>query len=77
MTWRSRAACRGGGTGDFFGTSLKANPSVVPSCCAECPVRTECREHGLRYEEFGTWGGRTQAELHAERRERGIRLPRF
>lgn len=77
MTWRPRAACLGKGTDAFFGKGAKSSPDEAPAICQSCPVRRQCLEHGLRYEEHGTWGGIPQHKLQAMRKARGIRLPRF
>ena len=42
--------------------------------CAECPVRDLCRDWGMDYEEFGIWGGMTEAERRKARKAAGIRF---
>ena len=36
--------------------------------CDSCPVLSDCREWGLRYERFGVWGGMTPNERWDERK---------
>lgn len=42
--------------------------------CSACPILEECREHAIKHEEYGFWGGMSQDERKAERRRRGIIL---
>lgn len=44
--------------------------------CAACPVRVECLEFALTYDErYGVWGGLTQKELDRLRRRCAARRP--
>lgn len=40
--------------------------------CGRCPVKDQCLEHALVYEEHGIWGGTTPRERKKLRKERGI-----
>lgn len=80
--WTARAACRDHpidlwfppqGDDRFDRTVQAANAEAV-AICRTCPVITECREHGIRHEEHGTWGGlsaRERARIRKQRRNRG------
>lgn len=43
--------------GDYFYTVEAAK-----QLCAGCPIKAQCAAYGLRWEEFGIWGGMTPAE---------------
>lgn len=68
--WRDRAACRGASP-DLFFSVLPADVKAAKAICAGCPVRQECLEFALHSgEEYGTWGGLSEDELHVARRPR-------
>ncbi len=77
--WMDDAACKGE-TDLFFGNGLERGGrrhntvAKAKAICAECPVIDPCREHAVRYESYGIWGGMSQRQLKAERRRRGISL---
>lgn len=64
-TWQQEAACRGN-TNRFF---LSAFERLAKATCAECPVRYECQQAGMR-EEFGIFGGLTPEERERVRQKR-------
>jgi WhiB family redox-sensing transcriptional regulator len=71
LAWRSQAKCLGAGNEPFFpdrGEPLEWAQKV----CGGCRVREQCREHGLRHEKHGIWGGLSERERRRIRRERGI-----
>lgn len=71
--WRAQAACHGCDTDVFFiGRGEDARPAKV--ICAQCPVRRECLDWGLRHEKFGVWGGESADARERMRARRGIRL---
>jgi WhiB family redox-sensing transcriptional regulator len=47
----------------------RAEP-VVFALCAGCPVAVRCREWGIEHQELGIWGGTTELERRAIRRDR-------
>lgn len=71
------AACAEVGTEAFYPTgppdSIHAN--AAKAVCAQCPILDECRDHALRWEAFGIWGGMTQTERTRRRVELGIPEP--
>lgn len=64
INWMDKAACQGYDVDLFFGDS-RSFSSTAKGICETCPVKQECLEYGLLYEEFGVWGGST----HVERRK--------
>lgn len=80
LDWRDDGACTGmtetHGAAEvsaiFFperGASLKRARAI----CAECPVAEQCLEHALTLpERFGIWGGKSEKERRAMRKERGL-----
>ena len=69
-----RAACRDAPTEWFYpprGGHGRRTAEAL-RLCAGCPVRDECRRHGSkrgRREAGGIWGGETDAQRRARRRE--------
>lgn len=69
--WQLHGACRSGGASLFFhppgerGEAHDAREAAAKAVCAGCPVRSECRRHALETrEQYGVWGGLTEAERH-------------
>lgn len=66
VLWQDRAACRGHGE-LFFGpegerlADRQAREAAAVTLCEFCPVRRECEVAGMA-QEYGTWGGLTEAE---------------
>lgn len=81
-SWWRRAACRGLPTGLFY-PPPEGSAAEALAVCARCSVRAACEQHALEMgEEYGIWGGRTEAERArmqrdgaASRRRRGRRGP--
>jgi WhiB family redox-sensing transcriptional regulator len=70
-TWHRWAACRGRGT-DAFIVGKGGDYRTAKELCALCVVRTECLEMALADVELvGLWGGSTEKERIAMRRNRG------
>ena len=80
--WTARAACRNHPIGlwfpprgdDRFDRTVQAAQAEAIAICHTCPVITECREHGIRHEDYGVWGGLTapqRARIRKQRRNRG------
>lgn len=44
--------------------------------CRTCPIETKCRDYALRHYVAGIWGGTTERQRQAIRRERGIAIQR-
>lgn len=74
VDWSDRAACAGMDQRIFYlerGYSSKEAREI----CGRCPVRSECLEYALENKEsFGLWGGTSERERRAMRRERRLRL---
>jgi WhiB family redox-sensing transcriptional regulator len=79
--WTAQATCRGYEPSLWFPTGgstweeRKAFRFAV-DICKSCPVRDECLKYSLHYEREGIWGGRTQREREALRRQLRIDLVR-
>jgi WhiB family transcriptional regulator, redox-sensing transcriptional regulator len=56
------------------GPQALLNLPILRKLCADCPILTECREHAVRHELYGFWGGLTMKERKKERKRRGITL---
>jgi WhiB family redox-sensing transcriptional regulator len=69
--WQYAAACRG--REDLFftrdgerGRSRRSRETAAKEICRTCPVVTQCQRHALRTrEEYGVWGGLSEADRHA------------
>lgn len=81
--WRERAACRGYPLRWWFPVSRRGRRPdrhlVIVSeleraqaleLCATCPVRDDCLDYAIRYDEVGIWGGTTDRERRRIRRSR-------
>lgn len=67
-SWQKHAACRGLPTGLFYPPTDAAAAAAL-AVCTRCPVRAACEQHALATgEEYGIWGGRTEAERARIRR---------
>ena len=42
--------------------------------CGECSVMEQCREYAINYERLGFWGGLTERQRAAVRRDRELKL---
>ena len=69
MKWMLRGAC----------ATFKANPDIfyeegnettAKAFCAICPVIMRCREWAMTHDEYGVWGGTSDADRRAVRRVR-------
>jgi WhiB family redox-sensing transcriptional regulator len=71
-------ACAGINTELFFlhpGESATVYRQLKP-ICDSCPVLEQCRDHALRHELYGFWGGMNADQRQRMRRELGIVLER-
>jgi WhiB family transcriptional regulator, redox-sensing transcriptional regulator len=68
--WQQRAACRGDNASVFY-PPLRFEPKheqrrreqAAKAICRACPVREQCLDHALRFDErHGIWGGMTDTE---------------
>lgn len=78
MDWRHEAACRDVDPEIFFpvGTSGPALAQIeaAKAICETCGVREPCLEWALRTgQDSGVWGGLTEDERRALRRDRAVR----
>jgi WhiB family redox-sensing transcriptional regulator len=68
--WAEHAACRGL-PGDLMVPADQATVEEAKKVCARCPVTDLCLEHALATnEQHGVWGGKSERERVAIRRER-------
>ena len=80
-SWRTRAICRDTDPDLFFpvGTTGQALVQIARAkeVCDECPVKLECLEYALETnQDSGIWGGLSEEERRAIRRERAARARR-
>lgn len=75
--WQHRGLCRRSSPELFFHPEGERGPAArwrerrAVAICQACPVLDACREHALRVgEPYGVWGGMTEEEREAVRRER-------
>ena len=47
---------------------------MAKSICRRCPHQAECAEWGIQNEDFGIWGGLTESNRRAIRRQKRIEL---
>lgn len=68
--WLDAAACKDMDSEVFFpGRGMDLQPAK--QVCKRCPIKELCLEYALRNEEkFGVWGGTSERERRAMRRER-------
>ena len=73
-SWHGKAACNDIDTYKFYvGRGHKVNQEVSDAC-ATCPVKDECLQHALEYEDYGYWAGTNPVQRSKMRRQLGIRL---
>ena len=64
------ANCKGTNQDDFF-PERGSSTVIAKKICSECKVQKECLEYAVeRKERFGIWGGKSERERRAIRRER-------
>lgn len=68
----SEAYCAGYDPDLFFPERGEDARPAKAVCMSGCPLLHECREHGLRYERFGVWGGLSERERIKIRRQRNL-----
>jgi WhiB family transcriptional regulator, redox-sensing transcriptional regulator len=64
--WRDRGACRDleQPVMDAFFVNTEDGDQVAVAICQQCPVRAECLAFAVASgEQYGVWGGRTQAQV--------------
>ena len=79
--WRDRAICVGVETKVFFPDMVSSDKVWIRAreLCSECPVRNDCLESALRFEDledkWGMFGGMTPHERASirDKRRRGIK----
>lgn len=70
LDWQRDAACRGDDAAAFYPplrTESKPERAereqAAKAVCAACPVRDECLDHAIRFDErYGIWGGLNDIE---------------
>ena len=68
--WYKDANCKGSNQDDFF-PERGSSTVIAKKICSECKVQKECLEYAVeRKERFGIWGGKSERERRAIRRER-------
>lgn len=77
LSWMTDAACKGvypknPEDPDIFFPEQGKSAEWARAICADCPVKAQCLEYGL-WDSEGVFGGSTDAERRALRKERGGR----
>ena len=73
-SWHGHAACKDIDTHEFYvGRGHKVNKEVSDACKV-CPVKEQCLQHALEYEDYGYWAGTNPVQRGKMRRQLGIRL---
>jgi WhiB family redox-sensing transcriptional regulator len=77
--WADDGACKGKDPAMWFplGGNTWEERKIIREAikiCETCPVQQECLDHSLAWEQQGIWGGKTQRERDAIRRQRNIAL---
>lgn len=76
----STAACRSGrcacatrsAATDPAARNVRQRAVLAIRICRTCPIETQCLDYALRHYVTGIWGGTTERQRQAIRRERGI-----
>jgi hypothetical protein len=78
-SWQHNAVCKNSskdmGNYDVFYPQIgRGLQKKIYLMCEECPVKPECLNHALQYEEYGYWAGTSSKERKKIRKELGIKL---
>lgn len=74
QTWKKQGNCYGPTPrDDLFFSSGNKNKQDRERICAPCPVRLQCLEYAIMYDEKGVWGNTTESE----RKRLVTKLPGF
>ncbi len=68
-----KGRCRGYEKPDVFFPEYDAPSSTAwpkENLCARCPVRVECLDYAMETDQFGVWGGTSEAERRSLKRPR-------
>jgi WhiB family redox-sensing transcriptional regulator len=77
FNWQDNAACKNMSSEKydaFYPSKGRSSEKDTNGICNGCPVREECLEHALKYEEYGYWAGTTSRQRVNIRKELGIEL---
>lgn len=58
----------------FYPAHGKKYAKEAIMACKECPVKKQCLDHALKYEEYGYWAGTTANERKEMRSKLGIEV---
>ena len=77
MSWNDGTGLCAGMDPDlwFPENSATATGTTAKRVCLQCPLLEPCREHGIRHERHGIWGGLSERDRRQVRRERGGMRP--
>jgi WhiB family redox-sensing transcriptional regulator len=78
FTWMELANCRNVETATFYPekheSALIQKMKTARQVCGECDVRKECLDYALEYEPLGFWGGMSEKDRKAYRRENRVHV---
>jgi WhiB family transcriptional regulator, redox-sensing transcriptional regulator len=70
LAWTAMAACRDTDPELFFPVGSEPVAQEARDACDACVVRPQCLEYALEERHRGVWGGTTDADRAAIRRQR-------
>lgn len=71
MSWFKRAACLGLSTDTFFEEDRSLEAIAI---CQLCPVKSDCFEYAVKFEDYGVWGATTEQQRREYRAKYGLEL---
>jgi WhiB family transcriptional regulator, redox-sensing transcriptional regulator len=69
--WRESAECRGAPINLFYPEGAEISHEAL-ALCERCPVKQECQDYGVVFEDWGIFGGLTATERKKIRNNQGI-----
>jgi WhiB family redox-sensing transcriptional regulator len=68
---KEQGSCRGEPYANFYPSfDSPSSTAYAISICERCPVRAECLDWALENDEFGVWGGTSEATRRSLKRPR-------
>ena len=72
--WQEAAECAKMDLNLFYPSHGYKYAKEAVRACSICPVKEECLQHALKYEEYGYWAGTTPSQRARIRKEIGIKI---
>jgi len=77
LSWQYEASCKNTSLNSYeayYPTRGRTSEAKIKDLCNACPVKKECLDHALKYEEYGFWGGVSAKGRKRIRKELNIEL---